>query len=52
MSLWELQATVAGWNSRQPKSGADAGPPPTDDEWEEARARTRRTVEKASGRKG
>lgn len=48
MSLWEYQAIVHEWNERQPKDGAGIpeydGPIPTEDDWEEFRAQTARTI--------
>lgn len=56
MSLWEYGAIVHNWNDRQPKGeGGFAeydGPMPTEQDWEEMRDRSARTVAAAQARAG
>ena len=48
MSLWEYQAIVHEWNARQPSADGKIpeydGPMPTEDEWDDFRATTARTI--------
>lgn len=48
MSLWEYQAIVTEWSERQPKEGSGipeyTGPMPSEEDWEELRAATARTI--------
>ena len=55
MSLWEYGAIVHNWNDRQPKPdgfGEYQGPMPTEQDWEDMRVATERTVAAAQSRAG
>lgn len=58
MSLWELGAIKAGWNANIEEENAanggkvvDFGPPASEQDWEDLRANTRRTIAAADARR-